>query len=293
MSNLLVHLHLFYFDQADYFIEKLKNIDGCSWDLYVSVIKHEEEVEQRIKDAFPFAKIILVENRGFDIWPFIQIIKNIDLDKYDYILKLHTKSYYDKAVRVNKFWYKHYEWRNILVDCLLENKKQFLHLLKIFKKKPKTGMLCSRLFYMPLSDFLPEDTSALLTETNRIGISLKTNYFLTGTMFMTRSGIFKKLQRENIDAGMFPLNPNSHSFGSMAHIYERILSIIVYDEGYTIETLSSNKMKELYLSVVKETFEPALEKLFSLNRRGEEQIKTLTLFGFDIPLEKSSSKKHT
>lgn len=293
MSNLLVHLHLFYFDQADYFIEKLKNIDGCSWDLYVSVIKHEEEVEQRIKDAFPFAKIILVENRGYDIWPFIQIIKNIDLDKYDYILKLHTKSYYDQAVRVNKFWYKHYEWRNILVDCLLENKKQFLHLLKIFKKKPKTGMLCSRLFYMPLSDFLPEDTSALLTETNRIGISLKTNYFLTGTMFMTRSGIFKKLQRENIDAGMFPLNPNSHSFGSMSHIYERILSIIVYDEGYTIETLSSNKMKELYLSVVKETFEPALEKLFSLNRRGEEQIKTLTLFGFDIPLEKSSSKKHT
>ena len=162
--------------------------------LYVTMIENNTEEEQKILRNFPEAKICLVENRGYDIWPFINLLQSINLDDFDYILKLHTKSFYEEAVRVNKLWYKEYEWRNIMVDCLLKDNNRFLQLLDRFESSPGTGMFCSRLFFMPLSDFLPEDTSALRKEMERIGLHTKPGHFITGTIFIARSKPFKLLQ---------------------------------------------------------------------------------------------------
>lgn len=282
MKKLLVHLHLYYKDQCDYFIEKLHNISGCEWMLYVTMIENNTEEEQKILRNFPEAKICLVENRGYDIWPFINLLQSINLDDFDYILKLHTKSFYEEAVRVNKLWYKEYEWRNIMVDCLLKDNNRFLQLLDRFESSPGTGMFCSRLFFMPLSDFLPEDTSALRKEMERIGLHTKPGHFITGTIFIARSKPFKLLQNGRINAGIFSTDQQAHSFGSTAHLYERILSFVIYAAGYKIRTISSDRLKEAYLKIVKETIQPAIEKCFSLRREGEDQIKILRVFGIKI-----------
>ena len=33
-KKLLVHLHLYYLEQVDFMLKKLRNITGCDWDLY-------------------------------------------------------------------------------------------------------------------------------------------------------------------------------------------------------------------------------------------------------------------
>lgn len=286
MRKLLVHLHLYYTDQCDYFVEKLRNIAGCEWDLHVTMVKHEPATEQKILSAFPSATISILENRGYDIRPFIQLLKSVNLDGYDYVLKLHTKSYYDKPTRVNKFWYSGYEWRNIMVDCLLKDKACFMRLLDIFEKSEKTGMVCSRLFYMAMSDFLPEDCSVLKREAYRIGLAIKSRRFLTGSIFMARTAPYKLLQSGKITADIFPCKTPTHSFGTMAHVYERILSLVINAAKLKVKTISYDRPKEIYLGIVKESIQPVIEHCFSLRREGEDRIKTLRIFWLRIPLEK-------
>ncbi len=291
MTRLLVHLHLYYTDQCDYFIEKLQNICACSWDLYVTVVKQEPSVCEKIKRSFPDAKIILVENKGYDIWPFLQIIHSVDLDKYDYILKLHTKGYYNQPTRVNKFWYEGYEWRNIMVDSLLKSREHFQELLDIFEKSPMTGMMCSSLFYMKLSNFLPEDCSLHKAEMKRIGIPLKGNRFMAGSMFMARVSPYKLLQQAQISAENFTECMVSHSFGDIAHVYERILTLVVKASGLKVRTISYNRIKEAYLHIFKENIQPVVEYCFSLRREGEDKIKTLRLFSIPIRFRKKTNNK--
>ena len=59
-----------------------------------AVLLSRQNAEANAKIAyrdFPLAKISIVENRGFDVGPFIKTISELNLDNYDFIVKLHTK----------------------------------------------------------------------------------------------------------------------------------------------------------------------------------------------------------
>ena len=116
-TKILVHLHLYYHDQLDYFIKKLKNIT-CDYDLYVTMVEMDEKVIDKLKQFKSSVKIIKVENRGYDIWPFICVINMINLSDYNYIIKLHTKNYRTSVWSYNGVNYIYYQWRNALVYLL-------------------------------------------------------------------------------------------------------------------------------------------------------------------------------
>ena len=75
MSRLLVHLHVYYHDQVVYFIEKMKNISGCEWDLLVTYSEYDGRTEALIREFRPDAGFLKVENVGYDVWPFISVLK--------------------------------------------------------------------------------------------------------------------------------------------------------------------------------------------------------------------------
>ena len=45
--KLFVHVHIYYHEQTDYIIKKLKNITGCIFDLYVSYSKNNEATKEK------------------------------------------------------------------------------------------------------------------------------------------------------------------------------------------------------------------------------------------------------
>ena len=90
-KKILVHLHLYYQNQLNYFIKKLKNIT-CEFDLIVTLANENPKITEKIKQFKPNAKILVVENLGYDVYPFIQVINEAELKNYDYILKIHTKT---------------------------------------------------------------------------------------------------------------------------------------------------------------------------------------------------------
>ena len=91
MKKLAVHLHLYYLEQLDEILEKLCNLLEIDFDLFVTMSKVDEEVKRKILNKFSNAKVFVVANRGYDIGPFIWFLHQINLDDYEYVLKVHTK----------------------------------------------------------------------------------------------------------------------------------------------------------------------------------------------------------
>ncbi len=285
MKKVLVHLHIYYRDQTDYFIGKLSNICGCEWDLYVTMTDLDETTVGKIRHFKEDTRFIVTENVGYDIWPFIKVIKAVNLDDYDYILKLHTKNRNETVNLINGLGLKDYQWRDNLVDPLLKKKKSFLKCLEYFRKYPDIGLICSHLQYKKISGGLTEDLTALDNELKRLGLNVKDKKFCAGTMFIARSAPYKLFQNDGlIDIGLFSDIPHSHSIGSMAHVYERILTMVVNAAGYKVKPIIINWVKSIYI-IVAYSVQPVFQKIFSIRRQGEDRIKILTLFGFRFKIK--------
>ena len=90
MKKILVHLHIYYPSLYDELKSYINNItDG--FDLYVSMVEEHKDIIDDLQNNFKNVNIDIVENRGYDVGPFIEVLNKVNLDDYSYIIKLHTK----------------------------------------------------------------------------------------------------------------------------------------------------------------------------------------------------------
>lgn len=89
--RILAVAHIFYPEAADEMLEYLKNLRGYRWDLVVTVPAGADGLREKILKARPNAVVEEVPNRGLDVLPFLNVIRERDLDKYDLIVKAHSK----------------------------------------------------------------------------------------------------------------------------------------------------------------------------------------------------------
>ncbi len=229
MKKVLVHLHLFYQEQLLYFLDKLKNINGCDWHLIVTVCEHNDETEKNIWDLKPDAEIRLVENKGYDILPFLNVLKSVNLDDYDYVLKLHTKGIRDNIINLNGIPFYGIFWPSRLVDSMLYSEEIFNCNLQILDSN-EYGMVSDSFFTIPLMNY-PEDTYMLDALKSQLNIKSDYNYFCAGSMFLIKTSILKRLSDFNVN------DENKWHTGAVAtiyHVIERIFTILTDDEGYKI-----------------------------------------------------------
>ena len=283
MPALLVHLHLYYPDQTGYFIEKLSNICGCKWDLVVTCPEECPEAVESLLSFKPDARIIQVENSGYDVWPFIYVLDNTDIGKYDYVLKLHTKNRSEKE-RFNGIHFRDYQWRNCLVDSLVGSREVFGRNLAAFGKDRTTGILFGYPVLRKLTRGLPEDLGMLADEMKRLGLEIKDRRFCAGTMFMARIQPYAALCGGAVPPGIFSSVQRSHSIGSMAHVYERILTMVVTSSGLNLRTVPYSISMDVP-AFLNRTFSPVIKNIFSLERLGADRRKCLRILGLKFFLE--------
>ena len=285
-AKLLVHIHLYYPEQINFMLKKLRNITNCEWDLYITYCNIDEITKNRILKFKSDAHLIKVENRGYDILPFINIIRDVNLDEYDYILKIHTKNK-QKKLYLENYHKSGYWWRNQLINALLNNKRRFLQNLSIFKKNPNIGMICSDIFLWSTITKCnwPEDTYLLDDELKRLNFKSNYKYYCAGTMFMARSKIYKFLQNSNIDESRFPQSGKTMTTGTIAHVYERIFTIAVDEYGFKIFTVKN--YYEITLLFLKRIF----SFIFSIKNIKENngKIKQLKILGHSFKLYKKKN----
>lgn len=282
--KMLVHLHVYYHEQVPWFLSKLRNIQCVPWDLLVTWSVPDSATEALVRECKPDARFMQVENRGYDIWPFLKLTGSVSLDAYDIILKLHTKHITGKkTIHINHMHLKGAMWRDILVDDLIGTPERVMELVSVFQAHPEVGMACSGRLYSSME--FPEDHALLEAEMNRLGLHTDERRFCVGSMLALRPAVLQVLDKEQFEESQFARDSATDSSGTLAHVYERILSLLAPAQGYRVHLLGIDE-EYLRLQWRKEHIQKALNWFFRLDHEGPDRQKYLTLFGLKCKIGK-------
>ncbi|MDO5462365.1 MAG: rhamnan synthesis F family protein, partial [bacterium] len=80
MKPILIHTHVYYADMWTEQRDCIASFEDYPYTLYVTLLEGATEIKDKILADYPNAKILFVENRGYDIWPFIHVLNNVNLD---------------------------------------------------------------------------------------------------------------------------------------------------------------------------------------------------------------------
>ena len=234
MKNLAVCLHLFYFEQFDEIKKRLSKLKDVDFDLFVTMVCDEECVKEKILKLYPNAKIFVVENRGYDIGPFVYFLHQINLDDYKYVLKLHTKGkkgYAGTLIKNRRL--SNALWGKIMWESLLGSKKRLGANLKMLEENNRIGMIGSAYCF---SDeykhyyHLLEDINVAM---KKMGFDEVANLsFIAGCMFVCRAELLKPLLSYSLCD--FDATDGKIKDETLAHVVERLFGAIVEAEGYEV-----------------------------------------------------------
>ena len=237
MKKLAIHIHIYYKEQIKDVVEYLKSLRYTSCDIFATLVDYDKNIIEILNNFNPDIKIKLVENRGYDVGPFIEFLHSINLNEYEYILKIHTKSQNKQSYTIlNGRRLDNNLWNNILWDSLLKSRQRVAENLRILDDNPKVGLLGSSYCYTDS----PADYKHLLSQINEELQSMKFKTldkvsFIAGTMFLVRANLLKPLKKYTIRD--FALTNSQIKDGTLAHVFERLFSAIIIQQGYAIYPL--------------------------------------------------------
>lgn len=265
--KIFVHTHIFYANLWQELKEHLQNIT-VPYDLTVTFVEEHPETKADILKFKPDAKIMLVDNKGWDIGPFILALQSIDLNDYDYVIKLHTKRDLPGLATKNDIPFYclvndrlkfRSEWRRELLK-FLSSKEIFNKCLNAFEKDPLLGMTA---YFKLICNGGEGDIGAynaaqqLMTKIGFGNIPFK---FVAGTMFMARAKLLIPFQ--NIDKHIEVFTQTRREDISVsAHVLERALGGVICLQGGRIADVFTEKQKygfpwrEIFIDILRFFFQ--------------------------------------
>lgn len=196
----------------------------------------KEEIETSLRNH-KLKSVRVVENRGMDIGPFLWWLNTLRLRQFDqqphYIMKIHTKT--------NNLWRQH------LCEPLFESPERVEQLIDYMQRHHSVGMLGSRFNLYDtqkhcsphgalVDDYLAELGYASLKDSlAHTSGKLK---FVGGTIFIVRMEALRyNLNGAELLAWQSELTrgrSNDRSGPQRTHALERIFSIVVQYQGYSL-----------------------------------------------------------
>lgn len=246
MKPILVIVHVFYPNLWPELKKCIQNVQSYPFELYVTMVEKNPDVEKDILKSFPSAHIEIVDGRGFDVGPFIHILNKINLDNYSYIVKLHTKR--DLAENNNGFRNMHSDiWRNNLL-LPYQSKEIFHAYIENFAKYPQVGMQGYYKLFVKNNWFqdklLDKDSyinfRKFLQSRNLEEIPFQ---YIAGTIFIAKAELFKYIQNLKLTISDFSRS-NRQEKGDMAHIFERFFGYIIYAQNHIVRDTLVSEEKE-------------------------------------------------
>jgi lipopolysaccharide biosynthesis protein len=225
--------HFFYAQQAQEIVGLLKNIP-FKFDLYVSSSSIAyKEIQSFLAEAFPDQQmtIRIVENRGFDIAPFVCEFKDY-YAAYDLVLKIHTK----KSLHAQ--WLR--DWGEYLLKNLVGSTDTVQSIIKMFQDDEKLGIVYPEII-PPFKESLirdpwQENWTLCCDLSSRLGLSIRKNQqpdFPAGSMFWFRPKSLEPLFKLGLSASDFPGERRIRRNRTLAHAIERLFVLIAQKQGFS------------------------------------------------------------
>lgn len=276
MKPLFVCVHVFYPEMWDELKQCILNMSACPYELYITLVSHHALLEKDIAQTFPTAHVEVVENRGYDVGPFMSVLNKLDLNHYSYVVKLHTKRDMPEGTYLKMINVSQNRWREYLLK-FFKSPRGFQKALSSFAKKTKLGMLADWHVISSQKFGDPEACTEAGHLLKTLGLKTKSFCFVAGTMFMCRANLLKPLQNLGMELSDFELSSSkTHGGGGKAHALERLFGLLICAQGYTLEDDCLSWVVKL------KVFGARLKKFVFHKRRTNKDFLVYKLFGISV-----------
>lgn len=239
--KILVVAHVFYPQLWPELAGCIRNITERK-DVVITFVDEASVVEAR-KD-FPDARFALCENRGYDVWPFVRVLRSTDLSSYDAIVKLHTKRDVEETRGYHFNHVKFYGsvWRNHLLAFVRTSEAWTKTLREL--SRPGVGMVADRHVVMRRNDVRWERTrTSFDAAAGFLGIDpeavRRNGQYVAGSMFAARPAALRPLLEKFLGTEMFEPS-EGHLTETFAHVVERAFGLSVGLAGLRIAAFNGS-----------------------------------------------------
>jgi O-antigen biosynthesis protein len=215
-----VVLYVYYPDLWNEFKSALKDLYAVSDFFITTVPEHADEVRCLLQRDFPKAKLFIFENRGRDMGQLFSLMEEVELEQYDFILKLHTKKSLHLAAGEGDSWREHVLSNVLPVGRLNE-------VFAYFEDNPDVGLLGPKGLLFSVKEYAGQNFKALQRWACTLGFDfdLIDCEFVVGSMFWARGAVFKKLRSLGVNKQDFE-RESGQVDGTLAHVLERVMSMV-------------------------------------------------------------------
>lgn len=218
-------------------ITNLMSVDGIQVSIFVSYTEGDQELEREIKQTLPFAKLFPVKNVGWDVWPFLRILNELDIDDWDVVVKFHTKRDVD-AMWMNFLPFLHSSgWRRALLS-FASSSRLARRTIKAFRTQQKLGMIAGERVIDPGGFGMGRElrgSENMLYEMN-LPIN-KVPSVVWGTMWAARAQLLSPIWRRWKESDFVaPSANNLHENYGLAGECEILFGALICSQGYFISS---------------------------------------------------------
>ena len=225
-----VVVHVFHAGFWDELAACVKNVGPCS--LFVTYAD-EASVAAARRD-FPDATFVRCENRGYDVWPFLKVVRDFRLDASDVVVKLHTKRDLAESFVCNHADLAGARWRELLLG-FVGSRRAWSRAVRVLMRDGVGQVADRRLVFSAGTN--PRERAAfdaaVAFVADLTGRAVPDGRYVAGTMFAVRGNVLAPLANHPFEAAMFP-EPQANS-GTFAHVMERVLGLVVAAAGLRVE----------------------------------------------------------
>jgi len=232
--RIAIVIHIYYVETWPEIAVMLKALP-YQHDLIITLPPEREALTAEILSDIPSAIIRIVENRGRDVRPFLVLLEDGTLARYDYICKIHSKRSRanDPSGNLGDIC------RRRMFFDLLVAPEAITTILQRFAADTTLGMIGSRVFRLrgskTLSMFWRHNRFNMQNIIRELGGNperVEPDFF-EGTMFWVRTRAFDKLRDLRLSSRF--LHEQGVKDGALEHAIERIFATSVTLAGYHIE----------------------------------------------------------
>ncbi len=201
--------------------------------LFVTVPPEKMETARGIVADAPAVTLIATPNRGRDIAPFLSVLSSGALDRFDAVLKVHTKRsphLLDGEVR-----------RKLLFDKLCGSRSGAGQVLRLFLD-PATGMVGWAPSFRTAAPYWMENRARVADLARRIGVEGAPMLgFFEGSMFWFRPSALASLRTLGLEPESFEAEAGQVD-GTLHHALERLFTIAAWASGHAVRALDGGTL---------------------------------------------------
>jgi len=232
-----IYVHMHYWETWPEIENVLLSIN-IDFDLIITSTTERKADFERIRAAFPRCWIIVTENRGRDVGPFMQLLKIGAFDRYTAVCKIHGKL----SIKGARETLSGVRNRRYALACLLAGiacERAYL----AFDKDSSLGLLGPRNLLLPS----PGQSAKKYIRTERkkmarifqrahTAFEVESVRFFAGTMFWFRPAALDRLRRAEI--GIEDFEPECGAKrNTLQHAMERVFCLFAEEAGFRIAGL--------------------------------------------------------